>query len=56
MRNTEYKCMCCGWLGNEELLGIDSASVSSLSEELATCPHCGSMDIQEAFQLEDLTI
>lgn len=55
MKNTEYKCLCCGWLGNEDSIGIDS-STQKITNDYETCPHCGSIDIQEIMQLEDLTV
>lgn len=53
MKNTEYKCLCCGWVGNEETLGIDT-SKSKVSQDFEICPQCGSIDIQEIMQLEKL--
>lgn len=52
MKNTEYKCLCCGWLGNEEMLGIDATNIKVTDDVLDICPQCGSMDIHEVFDLE----
>jgi hypothetical protein len=45
MENTEYKCMCCGWLGNEEEFGVYASKEFIASTEFEVCPQCGSMDV-----------
>ncbi len=45
--------MCCGWLGNGEAIGFDTTKIK-INNDFEICPHCGSIDIQEIAQLENL--
>lgn len=53
MKNTEYKCLCCGWQGNEETVGIDQSQTQN-PDDFEFCPQCGCIDVQEIMQLENM--
>ena len=57
MKNTEYKCMCCGWQGSEENQVISTArKIAGIQEELENCPECGSIDIYNVLKLERMPV
>lgn len=45
MKNTEYKCMCCGFEGNQEDFVTTPKLNSNDQSEFDICPECGSIDI-----------
>jgi rubredoxin len=56
MENTEYKCLCCGWIGNDEEFGINSKNEFTELTEMVVCPHCGSMEIDILIPEIDLSV
>ncbi len=56
MKNAEYKCLCCGFAGNQEDFGITPKLNSTTHEEFDTCPECGSIDIATLVAEKDLAV
>jgi Zn finger protein HypA/HybF involved in hydrogenase expression len=56
MKNTEYKCMCCGWLGNMEEFGINTKKEFIGSTDFETCPSCGSMELTVLIPETDMLV
>jgi predicted RNA-binding Zn-ribbon protein involved in translation (DUF1610 family) len=57
MKNSEYKCMCCGFEGTQEDFGITpKLNSTTVQQEFNTCPECGSIDILALVAEDDMSL
>ncbi|MBN1115860.1 MAG: hypothetical protein JXA77_01550 [Bacteroidales bacterium] len=56
MENTEYKCLCCGFQGNQEVFSVETFSKAEADNEYEICPQCGSIDVQALVIEEPLSV
>ncbi|MBN1115862.1 MAG: hypothetical protein JXA77_01560 [Bacteroidales bacterium] len=45
MKSTYYKCLCCGFTGNQDDFGIPLRIDTTDNIEFDYCPSCGSINI-----------